>query len=56
MWIVQEYKVWRGIDTEKPLWHSRGFACATWEAANDLLEYLEHNDPAIILRVTQSTS
>jgi hypothetical protein len=53
-WDVQEFKVWKGIDPEKPVWHSRGFCCRTWADANDLLEYLQHNSPETLLRVTLS--
>lgn len=50
-WDVEEYKIWKGIDPNKPVWHSRGFSCDSWDKANELRVFLEHNDSAIILRV-----
>lgn len=51
LWDIEEFKVWKGLDLNKPQWASQGFACPSWEDANDLVKYLEHNDPTIILRV-----
>lgn len=51
VWDVEEFKVWKGLDPIKPQWHGRGFACSSWAAALELAEYLNHNDPALTLRV-----
>lgn len=51
IWEIQEYKIWKGIDRENPCWASLGFACGSWDDANDLLDYISGNKPAAILRV-----
>lgn len=54
-WDVQEHKIWKGIDVGRPVWASRGFACAEWKDAQALLEYLEGNNRNIILRVVRKS-
>lgn len=51
VWDVFEYKIWKGIDPDNPVWASRGFACPTWEDAKSLMDYLEGNCPKGIFRV-----
>lgn len=50
-WDVQEFKVWKGLDPNKPRWASRGFCCRSWADADELRALFEHNDPALIVRV-----
>lgn len=50
-WDIQEYKIWKGKDPDKPTWGSRGFACSSWEDANGLMKYIEGNDRQAVLRV-----
>ena len=52
-WNIEEYKIWKGISPRKPCWASLGFACYTWSDANDLLQYMNQNNPASILRVVK---
>lgn len=52
-WDVEEYKVWKGIDKISPVWASRQFACATYENAKELMDYIIGNNPKLILRVTK---
>tara|TARA_R110000851_G_scaffold56228_8_gene131615 strand:+ start:498 stop:998 length:501 start_codon:yes stop_codon:yes gene_type:complete len=53
-WGVQEYKIWKGINPHKPCWAGLGFACSSWDDANDLLEYMHGNKPEDILRVVSN--
>lgn len=55
-WDIQEFRVWKGIDPERPVWASRGFCCPRWDGANELLEFLQHNDNSLILRVAPLTA
>jgi hypothetical protein len=55
-WDVQEYKIWKGIDRKNPCWASLGFACSTWDYANDLLEYMVGNFPKTIMRVAPNSA
>lgn len=50
-WDIQEYKIWKGIDKDRPCWASRGFACSEWKDAYGLMQYIEQNTPAVVLRV-----
>jgi hypothetical protein len=52
-WGIEEYKIWKGLDPEKPRWSSLGFACSTWTDANDLLQYMNRNRPDVIMRVVK---
>lgn len=52
-WDIEEYKIWKGIDLEKPCWASKGFACGSYEDANGLMEYMNGNNPLSIMRVVQ---
>ena len=47
---VEEFKIWKGINTENPVWASRGF-CGTHQSMIELMEYLKHNVPSLVLRV-----
>lgn len=51
-WHIEQFRVWKGLDPEKRQWsRCRDYIFTSWEAANEIVEYLEHNDPTIILRV-----
>ena len=52
-WDVDQFKVWKGLDPVKPQWSGLGFACASWEGANELLSYLERNCPKNLYRVNK---
>jgi hypothetical protein len=52
-WIVQEHKVWKGIDPVKPCWASRGFVSSERESMQDIVDYIEGHDKDIILRVVK---
>lgn len=54
IWDVEEFKIWSGIDPAKAVWHGRGYACSTWNDAAELMEFLSHNDPSLLLRVAPS--
>ena len=55
-WDIQEWKIWKGIDPNSPTWGSRGFACSTWDSANDLMTYINGNQPKAILRVAPNSN
>ena len=50
---IQEFKVWKGIDKENPVWASRGFACSSYEDAKDLMDYIYESDDNLLLRVVK---
>lgn len=52
-WTLEEYKVWKGIDPDKPVWASRGYLSKRWEDIKELCDYLERNNPELILRVAK---
>lgn len=50
MWTIQEWKFWKGLN--KTGWARRGDFCFTeFKDAKETVEYLEHNDRQLILRV-----
>lgn len=56
VWRIEEYKIWKGIDKEKPCWASLGFACSSYESAKELMDYMHGNKTASVLRVTRSAT
>lgn len=53
-WQLQQFRVWKGLDPEKRQWYRYAdYIFTSWVEANDVVEYLERNDPTIILRVTK---
>lgn len=50
-WRVEQYRVWKGINPDKPLWSSIGFVSQSWEDMADLCDYLQGNNPEGIYRV-----
>lgn len=52
-WDIEEFKIWKGLDAEKPRWASLGYACSRWSDANGLMEYMQNNKPDALLRVVK---
>lgn len=52
-WHVQEYKIWAGINKEKPTWANTGIVCGTYEDALGMIEYIERNVPERIHRIVK---
>lgn len=40
-WCVECYKVWKGINPDKPVWASRNFVSTSWDDMNEIAEELE---------------
>lgn len=53
-WAVEQHKIWKGIDPDKPVWHSLNLVSSVWDDANDLCQYLNHNNPEGLYRVNRS--
>lgn len=53
IWDVEEFKVWPGLDPDKPQWHPLNLVCQTWDAANGLIKYIEGNKPEGVYRAVQ---
>lgn len=51
IWQVEEYKIWKGVNPDKPVWASLNFVSRSWDDMMDLCDYLRGNNPDIILRV-----
>lgn len=54
IWDIEEHKVWKGIDTERPCWASLQFACQSYDSASELMKYIEGNKRDVLLRVVRS--
>ena len=53
-WDIEEYRIWPGIDKDKPYWGSLQYSCSTWTDANSLLEEFQRVKPAQLFRVVHS--
>lgn len=53
-WVIQEYKVWKGLDPDKPQWSSINLV-GTYANMSELVTYLEGNAPEKIFRVHKRT-
>lgn len=51
LWQVEEYKIWKGVDSAKPTWNSLNIICPDWHEANGFVEYLSGNNPERVYRV-----
>lgn len=54
-WVIQEYKVWKGLDPDKPQWFSINLV-GTYANMSELVTYLEGNAPEKIFRVHKRTT
>ncbi len=52
MYKVEEFKIWKGVDPDKPTWNSRGFVGPQQDMI-EIMEYLQHNAPELKLRVVE---
>lgn len=52
-WIIERYQFWKGIDGGKTCWHYYGYISDKWENMQELVEFLEHNNPDILLRIVR---
>jgi hypothetical protein len=50
-WCVEQYKIWKGLNPNKPTWSSLNHVSHSWDVMMDLCDYLRGNNPDIILRV-----
>ncbi|MFK3857801.1 hypothetical protein [Agrobacterium pusense] len=50
-WEVEEFKIWKGIDEEKPCWSGLNIVTDDWHEANSYVEYLSGNKPEGVFRV-----
>lgn len=48
---IQEYKVWKGIRLDSPVWAGLGYIRDDWSSLNQTMEYLERNNPDRIYRI-----
>ena len=54
LWEIEEYKVWKGLDSTKPQWSGLNIVCDDWCEAQGLLQYIVGNKPSAILRVVKA--
>lgn len=53
-WHIEQFRVWKGLDPDKRQWSRyQDYIFTEWGAADEIVKYLERNDPTIILRVTK---
>lgn len=52
LWEVEEYKVWKGIDPEKPTWAGLNIVTDDWDNALGYVDYLSRN--GAVVRVGKS--
>ncbi len=52
LWEVEEYKVWKGIDPEKPTWAGLNIVTDDWDNALGYVDYLTRN--GAVVRVGKS--
>lgn len=52
---IEEYKIWKGIDPDKPVWYGSYWCFDKWSDAQDVLEFLEKNSGGkALLRIAPS--
>lgn len=51
-WHVQEFKIWKGINPDKPTWANLNLCSFDYAETNGIMEYLAGNNPDGVYRVT----
>jgi hypothetical protein len=50
-WLLQQYKIWKGLDPEKMQWANIGIVCSEYGTAQDVIDLLEANSPERVFRI-----
>lgn len=50
---IEEYKIWKGIDPDKPVWHGSYFCFDKYSSAEGVLDLLQGNAPEKLFRIAQ---